>query len=1650
MPRRTQVTEQPRWPGGTPGGLGGQWRPDFDLDSLPAAYFLGVAWMIDHSPNKRENRKLLKALNKRAGERHWTGEGNRDSVVMKNMIMDEVTHKLDPEKQGELLNPNQPPGEITHTARGVGVAVAGEVKQEIPETEAAPIIHSPMRTPKGRLKRFGSGGPTTRILKIKEEMEQDDHGDIEGLAALNAELVRRGMSPVPVSVPVPVSGEPQGPHISRGARGMPNGWEEDREYSSDGGRLEEITYSNSDHKIVLRFEGDDDWEVFVDGEERNAGRSRQEAIDEAAAVANTLEAEGAADGAATLPEGWTERPRNDPLLGKAIEFRKGNTILHYRERPDSTWTVYENGHYIGFDESQSSFISEGAAREAAIVRAKQIEGEQAPSIETEPTPAIEDIPENTRLLKIRDLPAGAYFTSVEDSLTYVALGGGEYETTGSHLRMTTSQDFVPPRVKLPEGAPPSGRIESPMRTPTGRLKRFSQRTSDATLFRLRERMLINDHGDTEGVTALNAALAERRFALVPTGGATPTAGPPTDADLQPNTEALPFRDLPVGTFYSLGEGRLSEKVDETHAREVGETGIYKPDQGYIAQKILKPAATPSPQGAANWSEEEGTDSAEQRFLKYSSPAHTITAIEDGEIGEWSVYVDGNDVTSWYITEGEATEKANEEKQALINREAALTSPLPSNWTRDEGVNEYNERYVEFEDGTHTIKALRDGGQAMENSWSVYVNGMDSTSDWMTEDEAMAKARAEVVRFNREAEQSVTPTDTREVVGQVNAQDVHVGDRVRTERGRRGGYSARVVGGRGSLIEIEDERWNDTGELDTTIASPRQVDPGVFQTIESQEATATVTVNDLKPNSGNQSLNELPVGTYYVAMAGQLMRKYDETHVEIVGGEKDIPIERPPYRPSNILLPETETHPIPTSVNDIPNNNPNRLRLKDLPVGSYARVSGGLYRVVSPTEIEYVGGQGTRFPIRGGGSADRGGLIPEGIIRPEELASSPPRYEDMSQNTEQKTVNELPVGAFWADKEGLRIWQVKEGGASEIVFPPEEAGERRADLGFFDPKRILLPAPGAEPAPEQQRSPTDSEGLAVEIVAKARELGVEGLEIKRSKSNRYARILAPGRAGRMRVLAYVRAGPRGNQITYTRGTPQELQPPEHLTHSESDAIGVRGEHYAFPAANADAEQSAAVVLQQAAQSGTRAGAHPQAGPSVQQPPPYQAQFHNSAEDFANYIVAHANAQLPESDTSGFTVEVPTSPQSKYARIVYAGKTIAYVKPDTDETSESRKGIPGRAIHHRVTFVKGSEDTITRDLVRDRDSAAASVKNGLTVKVELPVAQQNDEDAKNVARNLLLARSEPQRKAPGRASPSREPTYHRGSGIIKTSDCIWQNGWGRRETYQGQYEQGGTPGMNAGEDNKPAMPNGGRGFGVEIEMRIEPHLSTEEITQILRDNGIPCDDHDNSYGHGNNLRAFSISGDPTISGFELGVPPLKGPEGEALLNKVIEILREHGAKQGIQGGYSPEGTHVHVDARDFDAQDIREVKETWENNRRIIDTMIAPSRRSVSWAGGRSNLAGSGHEYAVNLEHVQEFVRENSGSGTIEFRRLGSNILPKELDAWTNFVKAIVQYSRDHDGGLPSFSELSGLLNALDLDPQTKAVLLKRAERVARRE
>lgn len=225
---------------------------------------------------------------------------------------------------------------------------------------------------------------------------------------------------------------------------------------------------------------------------------------------------------------------------------------------------------------------------------------------------------------------------------------------------------------------------------------------------------------------------------------------------------------------------------------------------------------------------------------------------------------------------------------------------------------------------------------------------------------------------------------------------------------------------------------------------------------------------------------------------------------------------------------------------------------------------------------------------------------------------------------------------------------------------------------------------------------------------------------------------------------------------------------------------------------------------------------------------------------------------------------------------------------------------------------------------------------------------------------------------------------------------------------------------------------RRFGVEIEMfGVDRHT----IRRFLETTP--------------GLSGWRVKGDCSIrgaNGNEVVSPPLQGQAGMDQLRQVLAFLRERGGQVNRSCG-----GHIHLEARDMQAEGIVRFVESYHAHQDLIDFLVAPSRRGDQTYCGRyyegeidsmkRNHASRGYLYGERYKNVN--VTSFGRHGTVEIRQHQGTLNFNKFESWILMCMAIADNVMETTQPLTARRSLRDFFRALDLDEDAASFLLGRA-------
>jgi len=218
-----------------------------------------------------------------------------------------------------------------------------------------------------------------------------------------------------------------------------------------------------------------------------------------------------------------------------------------------------------------------------------------------------------------------------------------------------------------------------------------------------------------------------------------------------------------------------------------------------------------------------------------------------------------------------------------------------------------------------------------------------------------------------------------------------------------------------------------------------------------------------------------------------------------------------------------------------------------------------------------------------------------------------------------------------------------------------------------------------------------------------------------------------------------------------------------------------------------------------------------------------------------------------------------------------------------------------------------------------------------------------------------------------------------------------------------------------------------FGVEFEAY---NVSKATLNRALNRAGVNCEIE--GYNHATRSH-WKIVTDSSLTGtecFELVSPVLQGEQGLAEVETVCRVLNECNAKVNKSCG-----THVHLDASNFNLQTWKNIYINYARLEKTIDNFMPLSRRNnrfckslkkITNFESRVNEASSLQNLASSVFNSDRYFKVNPVSyarhNTCEFRQHSGTVEYIKISSWIRFLNNLVQLSKQ---GLVSNTTLEGL-------------------------
>lgn len=237
--------------------------------------------------------------------------------------------------------------------------------------------------------------------------------------------------------------------------------------------------------------------------------------------------------------------------------------------------------------------------------------------------------------------------------------------------------------------------------------------------------------------------------------------------------------------------------------------------------------------------------------------------------------------------------------------------------------------------------------------------------------------------------------------------------------------------------------------------------------------------------------------------------------------------------------------------------------------------------------------------------------------------------------------------------------------------------------------------------------------------------------------------------------------------------------------------------------------------------------------------------------------------------------------------------------------------------------------------------------------------------------------------------------------------------------------------------------GRRFGVEVEFNGTPRRRAIEEIELL-DNQIITQIEGWNHevrDHWKFTTDGSVDGIGTgEGGLECVSPILQGERGLADLKTVLRGIRAAGGRVNRSCGL-----HVHHDANDMSGAQLAWLLELYVENQQVIDSVLAPSRRSSNtnrwcqpWTGadkvsmlaaaktGEKRRMGDGYFNRYRTINITSYAKY----GTIEFRQHQGSLNAKKITAWVKFGQAMMESAiAASEESVPRFASISEMTDFL---------------------
>ena len=238
-----------------------------------------------------------------------------------------------------------------------------------------------------------------------------------------------------------------------------------------------------------------------------------------------------------------------------------------------------------------------------------------------------------------------------------------------------------------------------------------------------------------------------------------------------------------------------------------------------------------------------------------------------------------------------------------------------------------------------------------------------------------------------------------------------------------------------------------------------------------------------------------------------------------------------------------------------------------------------------------------------------------------------------------------------------------------------------------------------------------------------------------------------------------------------------------------------------------------------------------------------------------------------------------------------------------------------------------------------------------------------------------------------------------------------------------------------------------FGVEFEGFVRSSHGIEGLGRSLTDAGISTVSLGYTHALMNEWKIVpdsSVNGLAGYSPLELVTPKLFGAYGFQLLRKALDAWKEAGA--GVNASC---GTHVHIDAYNWDRRDMLELAKIWAKiERKVVWGLVSPSRRNNSYCRpvDREYLKQLASYGATHLDRYHSLNLSSYGLyHTVEFRLHNGTYEAKKIIPWIVFLlKLTDSVKRGLTHGAMTDLSIEGVLDAIGLNRSATSLLREARE------